>query len=84
MVFATSGPKRPTDVRSLLYRLLYDGLVAIRNFSNQSSSEEQIQLVHYLADWFHKLRVAERAPMSSPAAMRVLVGVGWSRLGRTR
>lgn len=26
----------------------------------------------------------ERAPMSGPAAMRVLVGVGWSRPGRTR
>ncbi len=26
----------------------------------------------------------ERAPMSGPAAMRALVGVGWSRLGRTR
>jgi hypothetical protein len=28
--------------------------------------------------------LVERAPMSGPAAMRVLVGVGWSRLGRTR
>jgi hypothetical protein len=26
---------------------------------------------------------SERAPMSGPGAMRVLVGVGWSRRGRT-
>ena len=29
-------------------------------------------------------RAAERAPMSGPAVMRVLVGFGWSRPGRTR
>jgi hypothetical protein len=40
--------------------------------------------LHFFAVALRNVWRAEGSPVSGPAVMRVLVGVGWSRLGRTR
>jgi hypothetical protein len=49
----TAGRPRPEDAETLLAALLHDGLTTIRNLGTQRSTADELELVHYLADWLH-------------------------------